>query len=218
MYVLPLPELKIDNPAGIVETMKAIPDKEWWWQPARREDESPKTVWYKIWPGHPVYDMIAQQFAMNPVGFEKYVEIHFYRLAGQAVLHNHKDRSRNSILFINLSNYADTELVFYKDDDKHSDVMFGVQYTDIPLLVDGLEHHGVMNHGHNERLAITLSFHQPLNFDILEENYRHRLLLNCQGDPEYRFISGREWWGDGPKYPDYYIGKNREGLENAYSE
>lgn len=218
MYVLPLPELKIDNPEGIVETMKSIPDEEWWWQPARRENQKPKTIWYKIWPGHPVYDMIAQQFSINPAGFEQHVEIHFYRLAGQSTLYNHKDRSRNTILFINLQNYADTELMFYKDESKDSDVMFSLQYTDTPLLIDGLEHHGVTNHSYDARFAITLSFHEPLNFDVLEGNYQHRLLLNCQGEPEYRFTSGREWWGDGPKYPDYYIGKNREGMENAYSE
>lgn len=201
MYMLPLPEIVIDDVEGIVEFAKSKPDEKWFLQPARRPEESGKTMWLRQGPGDPIHDMMANQFAIPYSHFEeRKVDVHLYRLIQGQELYNHKDRSRIAILFCSLDNYEDTTLTFNRsgDDGYEGRPMVKMPYTDCPLLVDGYEWHSVRNNSNQDRISISLSFHQPYTFDLLEDMYKSRELLTCQSLDSYRFPGGRQFWSDGP--------------------
>ena len=215
MYLLPLPELIIYDVPTVVRFIKSRPNDWWYIQPCRLREETPeqaaerkKTLWCRQSPGDRIHDMIADQFAIPYEHFEeRKAEVHLYRLIGGEELFNHKDRSRIAIIFCSLDNYDDTILTINRsgEDGPAGRPAIKVHYTDCPLLLDGYEWHGVKNHSKDDRISISVSFHEPYTFDLLEEMYKNRELLKCQQEDSYRFPSGRRFWNDGPlpdpRYP-----------------
>lgn len=201
MYLLPLPEVNAGNIGydGLLDIVRAVPDKDWRFQPPRDPAENNKSEWHRVFPNHPVYEMYADQFVIPRNAFDSgNIKMRFYKLLPHSSLHNHKDRQHNVILFVNLHNFDDTRFYLYPDAAKDAKPMVTMTPPRLPYLVDGLEHHGVKNFSDSPRIALAIQFSNPYTFDILEQRYKDRTLLKCQQLSDYRFPGGREFWNDGP--------------------
>jgi hypothetical protein len=205
MYLLPLPEINTGNIGydGLLDIVRAVPDEDWRFQPPRDPAESNKSAWHRVFPKHPIYELYVDQFAIPREVFDSgNIKIRLYQLLPHSSLHNHKDRQHSVIVFVNLHNFDDTRFYLYPDAAKDAKPMITMKPSRLPYLVDGLEYHGVKNFSNSPRIAMAIQFGRPYTFDMLEQMYKDRALLKCQQQADYRFVGGREFWGDGPKLDD----------------
>lgn len=194
MYVLPFPELRLNNESKsciLSYIRNDLSGEEHWWRRGSRDDEE-KTMayWHLVRPHEPVFEQLRKPFNLNDSDFMKLnATIEFHRFQPSRELKPHKDLCRNAVIIYPIYGYEDSVFSFHDGPKTNYQELFSVKYRDTPLMLNSDVWHSMIHVANVERISITYSFHNEHTFDRISELYNSKSLFRSQIEDDYLFPS-----------------------------